>query len=88
MINLKFKRNVIKQKERRLVSINLLSRRIRGKIKQELDGILQGRFYTVDPTKTLEERIAYIEECERQIRRERRQRRSARKQLELNKTKD
>lgn len=88
MINLKFKRNVIKQKERRLVSINLLSRRIRGKIKQELDGILQGRFYTVDPTKTLEERIAYIEECERQIRRERRQRRLARKQLELNKEQD
>lgn len=88
MINSKFKRNVIKQKERRLVSINLLSRRIRGKIKQELDGILQGRFYTVDPTKTLEERIAYIEECERQIRRERRQRRLARKQLELNKEQD
>lgn len=88
MINLKFKRNVIKQKERRLVSINLLSRRIRGKIKQELDGILQGRFYTVDPTKTLEERIAYIEKCERQIRRERRQRRLARKQSELNKEQD
>lgn len=88
MINLKFKRNVIKQKERRLVSINLLSRRIRGKIKQELDGISQGRFYEVDLSKTLEERIAYIEECERQIRRERRQRRLARKQLELNKEQD
>lgn len=88
MINLKFKRNVIKQKERRFVSINLLSRRIRGRIKQHLDGILQGRFYTVDPTKTLEERIAYIDECERQIRRERRQRRLARKQLELNKEQD
>lgn len=88
MINLKFKINVIKQKERRLVSINLLSRRIRGKIKQELDGISQGRSYRVDPNKTLEERISYIEECERQIRRERRQRRLAREQLEPNKTKD
>ena len=88
MINLKFKRNVIKQKERRFVSINLLSRRIRGKIKQELDGILQGRSYRVDLNKTLEERIAYIDECERQIRRERRHRRLARKQLEVNKTKD
>lgn len=88
MINLKFKKNVIKQKERRFVSINLLSRRIRGKIKQELDGILQGRSYRVDPNKTLEERIAYVEECERQIRRERKQRRLARKQLELNKEQD
>lgn len=88
MINLKFKRNVIKQKERRLVSINLLSRRVRGKIKQELDGISQGRFYKADLTKTLEERISYIEECERQIRRERRQRRLARKKLEANKEQD
>lgn len=64
MIGAKFKRNVIKQKERRLVSINLLSRRIRGKIKQELDGISQKRFYIADLSKTLEERIAYIDECE------------------------